>query len=214
MNLFHELQATTAADIGTFEAIALAQTPAIVPWTPVTDYSPETRMKIERAHARLLLDTFNPKSAMDVGSGFGYLVDAVNAIAGHTLMFGMDKDNPAADFHNDIVTLWNWKGHARTELVVCREVLEHLTLIEIGKAVRHLCRLAQRFVYVTTRFSSEHAITHVETSDDLDPTHITLAAKDFYRLLFTLEGFKRRADLEEKLDHLKKGRVLVYERVL
>jgi hypothetical protein len=36
--------------------------------------------------------------------------------------------------------------------------------------------------------------------------------KDFVRLLIALEGFKRRADLEARMDWMQKGRVLVYER--
>jgi hypothetical protein len=38
----------------------------------------------------------------------------------------------------------------------------------------------------------------VATSDDLDPTHISMLNQDFLRVLFVLEGFKRRADLEER----------------
>ncbi len=50
------------------------------------------------------------------------------------------------------------------------------------------------------------------TSDDLDPTHITMLNQDLLRLLFILEGFKRRADLETAMDWQHKGRVLVYVR--
>ena len=44
------------------------------------------------------------------------------------------------------------------------------------------------------------------------PTHITLMTKPFLRMLFVLEGLRRRADLEERMDWAKKDRVLVYER--
>jgi hypothetical protein len=82
--------------------------------------------------------------------------------------------------------------------------------------VTNLCALASRFVYVTTRFTQNwtmpHAILSVDTKDDLDPTHQTMLNKDLLRLLFVLEGFKRRADLEERMDWQKKERCLVYER--
>ena len=52
----------------------------------------------------------------------------------------------------------------------------------------------------------------VMTSDDLDPTHISMLNQDFLRTLFVLEGFKRRADLEQAMDWRQYGRVLVYER--
>jgi hypothetical protein len=40
-----------------------------------------------------------------------------------------------------------------------------------------------------------------------------LLTKDFLRLLFVLEGFRRRTDLEERMGWGDKNRVLVYERV-
>jgi hypothetical protein len=54
----------------------------------------------------------------------------------------------------------------------------------------------------------------VATSDDLDPTHISMTNQDFLRMLFVLEGFKRRADLETRMDWKKLGRCLVYERAV
>ena len=51
------------------------------------------------------------------------------------------------------------------------------------------------------------------TQFDVDPTHITLLNKDFLRVLFVLEGFARRRDLEERMDWAGKDRVLVYERI-
>jgi hypothetical protein len=37
-------------------------------------------------------------------------------------------------------------------------------------------------------------------------------SKDFLRVLLVLEGFRRRADLEQRMDWGGKNRVLVYER--
>lgn len=99
------------------------------------------------------------------------------------------------------------------DVVICREVLEHLTIRQIHRAVVNLCALSSHYVYVTTRFVKQPAhFLGVDTSDDLDPTHITMLAQPFLRMLFVLEGFRRRADLEERLDWQHKGRVLVYER--
>ena len=95
----------------------------------------------------------------------------------------------------------------------CREVLEHLTVLQVRRTVEQLCRASDRFVYVTTRFHPEPAgLLDVTTDLETDPTHITLLAKDLLRSLFVLEGFRRRADLEERMDWAGKGRVLVYER--
>ena len=99
-----------------------------------------------------------------------------------------------------------------SDIVICREVLEHLTIREVRQAVANLCRLSSKFVYVTTRFAQPPtSLLSVDTYDDLDPTHITMLNQDFLRTLFVLEGCRRRADLEAALDWQGKGRVLVYE---
>lgn len=194
-----------------FEATVFAQQPASKPWTPVTDYSFEARKAIEGEQPRLLMDVFRPKRIVDVGSGFGHLVRLLNEREGWTIAYGLDVCDDA-DYYFDVTT----RAHPPKiggDLVICREVLEHLTLRQVRRAITNLCALSSRYVYITTRFSSEHDLLRVETSDDLDPTHITLPAKDLYRLLLTLEGFKRRADLETAMDWQHKGRCLVYERV-
>ena len=76
-----------------------------------------------------------------------------------------------------------------------------------------MCRVSSRFVYVTTRFHPDpENLLSVTTDFETDPTHVTLMTKDLLRVLFVLEGFRRRDDLEERLDWGGKGRVLVYER--
>jgi hypothetical protein len=73
--------------------------------------------------------------------------------------------------------------------------------------------VSSKFVYATTRFHGDPAsLIDVTTDFETDPTHISLLTKDFVRVLFVLEGFRRRADLEQQLDWGGKGRVLVYER--
>lgn len=213
--LMHESMIDHMAD---FEKIVLAQKPAETPWTPVTDYSFEARKAIEGQHPQLIQDVLQPdakgvinrRDLLDVGCGPGHLVTLLRALGIDAI--GWDLHPPAGGVVADITHPW-MDEQFRYDVVVCREVLEHLTLLQVRVALRNLCHKSSRLVYITTRFSSEHDLLRVETSDTLDPTHITLPAKDLYRLLLTLEGFKRRADLEERMDHMHKGRVLVYERV-
>ena len=83
------------------------------------------------------------------------------------------------------------------------------------RAAAEICRASSKFVYLTTRFHpSPSNLLDFTTQFDVDPTHITLLSKDFLRILFVLEGFKRRPDLEERMDWGNKGRVLVYERTV
>ena len=99
------------------------------------------------------------------------------------------------------------------DLVICREVLEHLTVIQIRRVVANMVRMTRRYLYVTTRFHPDPAsLLDVTTQFDVDPSHITLLSKDFLRLLFVMEGCRSRPDLEMRMDWLNKGRVLVMEK--
>lgn len=202
-----------------FEALVLAQQPASDPWQPVTDYSYEARKEAEGIHPQLIKDVFQPTSVLDAGCGpNGTLVKLLSEIGVQAVGFDPQVRNSPFNkilFHGSLTDPHYRDGFDPpwADLVICREVLEHLTIREIAVAVRNICSTANHFVYVTTRFAQ--APTHlldVDTSDDLDPTHISMLNQDLLRLLFVLEGFKRRGDLEEQMDWQKKGRVLVYER--
>jgi hypothetical protein len=197
-----------------FETIALAQKPAVTAWEPVTDYSIFNRRLAEGKHPRLVLDVLKPTDILDVGCGPDACLVTLLKELRPTIMnqiMGIDKTTHGrvADLADPLMWL-SWEKHA--DVVICREVLEHLTLKEIRLAVTNLCRISKRLVYGTTRFSSDDDIYRVETSDDLDPTHITIASKALLRVLFALEGFRYRADLAQKMDWMKKGRTFVYER--
>lgn len=208
------------AEMGSFEAIVVSQRPAETPWRPVTDYSHEARKAIEGQHPQLIKDVFDPRVVVDAGCGpDGHLVKMLLAIDVGAMGFDTQVPKRSIDpalTHGSLTDKHFQDGNDEpwADLVICREVLEHLTLVQIRRAISNLCALSSKFCYITTRFSSEHDLLRVETHDDLDPTHITLASKDLIRLLLVLEGFKRRADLEERMDWQKKNRVLVYERAV
>ena len=202
------------------EHLVATQRPADVPWTPVTDYSAAARDVVERPHAELILqhlvtEAYAERHVLDYGCGPDkHLVRNLeradyerNDINHELSLYAYDPQIPGSDAHIDI-----YYDEAPYDLVICREVLEHLTVREVVTTVRELCRLGDR-VYVTTRFNPDPShLLDVMTSDDLDPTHITLLNQDFLRTLFVLEGFWRRSDLERIMDWREYGRVLVYER--
>lgn len=201
--------------VAEFEALVLTQRPAGKPWEPVTDYSFEARKQIEGHHPRLILDVFKPSGIIDVGCGPGHLVRLLKEKQPGLPIIGIDKAQH--DGRGDLADprMWlYWQGSFTATLVICREVFEHLTVRELRIAVTNLCRMTTRYVYVTTRFhQNPRSLLDVATSDDLDPTHISMCNKDFVRMLFVLEGFKRRDDLEQRMDWQGKARCLVYERV-
>ena len=202
--------ATDARALDELERLVQAQQPAVTPWQPVTDYSFEARQAIEGRHPELIKDVFQPLVVLDVGCGPGHLVAMLRAIGVNAK--GVDKQElDISDHYNGLTGEYHGCGHYG-DLVICREVLEHLTVLQARRAVANLCALSHQFVYVTTRFAKQPAsLLSVDTSDDLDPTHITMLNQDFLRTLFVLEGAKRRADLETRMDWQGKGRVLVYE---
>ncbi len=193
------------------EATIAAQRPAQAPWTPAeaSPYDFETRQRVEGRHPALIRSVFQPQAVLDVGCGPGHLVTMLKSLAVDA--YGIDKDE------YDLGTR-QWFDPALMrdyDLVICREVLEHLTVRGIRQAVPNLCALSSRYVYVTTRHPAQpRSLFDVQTSDDLDPDHRSMLPQAWLRSLFVLEGFRRRADLEERLDWQHKGRCLVYERPL
>jgi 2-polyprenyl-3-methyl-5-hydroxy-6-metoxy-1,4-benzoquinol methylase len=182
-------------------------------------YDLDTRRAIEGRHPELIREVLEPQRVLDVGCGPGFLMQFLHEL-------GVDVSG--VDFSPAVLDLAPPAMRERIaiapvealgvpdrshDLVICREVLEHLTVLQVRRAVGELCRASSRLVYVTTRFHpAPESLLDVTTDVETDPTHITLLAKDFLRALLVLEGFRSRADLEQRLDWAGKGRVLVYER--
>lgn len=197
-----------------FEAFVQGQTPADVPWQPVTDYSFEHRREVEGPRPQLIKEVFEPKVVCDAGCGpDGHLVRLLREIGVNAIGFDPQvKDNPFARYLMRASLFDKMDGVACADLVVCREVLEHLTVRELTIAVRALVLLSSKYIYLTTRFNHQPSdLLDVLGSDALDPTHITLMPRDLLRLLFVLHGCKSRLDLEAKMDWGPVGRSMVFE---
>lgn len=182
-------------------------------------YTLEDRRKIEGENPRLIKSVLAPTDLLDVGCGPGLLVlmlrelgvDATGVDASLSALETAPLEVQEHVSSGDILDL-PFKT-ANYDVVVCREVLEHLTAIEVLQAIRELCRVSKRLIYLTTRFSYQsESLLALETEFDADPSHITCLNKSLVRTLFSLHGFRSRPDLETKMDWLKKERVLVYER--
>jgi cytidyltransferase-like protein len=185
--------------LSAFEQFVSEQKPAEKPWEPVTDYSRETRRAIEAPQADIIADVFKGLSVLDYGCGFGYLMELLQER-------GMDVDGFDKAHGAKHPT-----KHLLYDVVICREVLEHTTARQLRWIVTSLTAYAAKYVYVTTRFTAKPHLLDFDDHDSLDPTHISMLNQDLLRTLFVLEGCTRRMDLEEKLDHRKLGRCLVYE---
>jgi 2-polyprenyl-3-methyl-5-hydroxy-6-metoxy-1,4-benzoquinol methylase len=182
-------------------------------------YDLESRRAAEGHHPALIKEVFEPTRVLDMGCGPGFLLYLLHelGVQADGVDFSAHCKSLAPEEVRDRIVLGEVTEQHVPErsydLVISREVLEHLTVLQVRAAVAQLCRASSHFVYVTTRFHPEaRGLLDFTTQFDVDPTHVTLLAKPFLRCLFVLEGFRSRPDLEQRMDWAGKGRVLVYER--
>lgn len=182
-------------------------------------YDLETRRRVEGRHPQLIKEVFAPRRVLDVGCGPGALMYLLDELGVHAdgVDFSPEIRSLAPPEVRDRITVGpvteSLAAPRSYDLVLSREVMEHLTVLQVRQCVAEICRASSRFAYVTTRFHPEpEGLLSFTTQFDVDPSHITLLNKDLVRCLFLLEGFRSRPDLEQRIDWGGKGRVLVYER--
>ena len=188
-------------------------------WRTENNYTIDERRRIEGRNPALIREVFAPSRVLDMGCGPGALMFLLHELG--VRADGVDFAQASKDLAPPEVRERIHIGSAvdidlpdrSYDLVICREVLEHLTVLQAQQAVQNMCRISSRHIYLTTRFHPDPAnLFDVTTEFDVDPTHITLMHIEMLRLMFVLQGFVRRRDLESRMDWLSKGRVLVYER--
>lgn len=184
------------------------------------NYSLETRRRIEARNPQLIKEVFQPSKALDLGCGPGALMHLLHEI-GVTcdgIDFAASSRGLASPEVRDRIAIGQVTDRIKDDnaydLVICREVMEHLTVLQVRQAVVNIVRMTSKYIYVTTRFHPAPAsLLDFTTQFDVDPSHITLLNKDFLRVLFVLEGCRSRPDLEARMDWGNKGRVLVLEKL-
>jgi 2-polyprenyl-3-methyl-5-hydroxy-6-metoxy-1,4-benzoquinol methylase len=183
-------------------------------------YSLDSRRVIEGDNPKNIINYFKPVKAIDVGCGPGSLV-ALLKENGFDNCDGIDiSEDAIADAPLNIKDRLHVGDSTEMkiqddiyDLVICREVLEHLTIKQIVSTVKEMCRISNKYVYVTTRFHpNPRSIFDFTTEFEVDPTHISCLNIEMLRLIFILNNFKRSKELEQSIDWQNKGRVLVYQK--
>nr|MBA2764812.1 class I SAM-dependent methyltransferase [Thermoleophilaceae bacterium] len=142
-------------------------------------YDVDTRRKIEARNPELIKEVFAPQKVLDLGCGPGFLMFFLHEIGVDVegIDFSPESVELAPEPIRDRITIGPVTEPIAPEqgydLVVCREVFEHLTVLQVRRAVGELCRASSRFVYVTTRFHPAPAtLLDFTTQFDVDPSHI------------------------------------------
>jgi 2-polyprenyl-3-methyl-5-hydroxy-6-metoxy-1,4-benzoquinol methylase len=182
-------------------------------------YDVESRRRIEARNPQLIKEVFEPQRVLDMGCGPGFLMLFLHELG--LDVTGIDFSPSSRELapepvRDRIIVGGTDERHVEErsfDLVICREVFEHLTVLQARRTVAQICAASSRFVYATTRYHPDPPdLLALTTQFEVDPTHITLMSKALLRTLFVLEGFRARPDLEQRMDWGGKGRVLVYER--
>jgi cytidyltransferase-like protein len=182
-------------------------------------YSIEKRRVIEARNPQNIKDVFHPQRVLDVGCGPGALMLFLQEL--DVEAWGIDISTearaaapPTIRDRIFIGSVTEYQDVGRDfDVIICREVLEHLTVLQVRQAVKVLAQYTTKFLYLTTRFHpAPRGLLDVTHDFANDPTHITAMNKDFLRILFLLEGLHSRPDLEQKMDWKNLGRVMVFER--
>lgn len=141
--------------------------------------------------ANRLIENYQPKTVLDVGCAYGYLVEVLRKKGIEA--YGIDISEHAVNSVDESIRSYVKVNSASEvlpsdfpkhfDVIISIEVLEHMTVEEGEKALKQLCQLTDTFV-----FSSSD-------SDLKDVTHINVQRKEYWARIFAKQGFFRDVQL-------------------
>jgi len=135
-----------------------------------------------------IVERLHPKTALDAGCAMGFLVEQM--VKRGVDCFGIDISKYAISQVDPAMQLFCQVGSItdpfprRYDLIICIEVLEHLTAAEGVQAVANLCRFTDTVLFSSTPY------------DKTQPTHQNCQPSTYWSDLFHANGFIFDAGIE------------------
>jgi 2-polyprenyl-3-methyl-5-hydroxy-6-metoxy-1,4-benzoquinol methylase len=139
--------------------------------------------------ARRIIEQFEPKTVLDAGCAWGFLVEAFRNRGVEA--FGVDISEYAIQKVHPDIKPYCWSGSItepfpkKYDMITCIEVLEHMPLLEAEKAIENLCAHANEIIFSSTPF------------DYNEVTHVNVHDPEYWAEQFARHGFYR--DMEADL---------------
>jgi len=188
------------------------------PWFPLGS-GVDAKRFTEGKHPSIIKEIIGKGAkVLDVGCGEGWLVGFLRETGVEA--YGIDYSPEAVEFGYEKAKPFLNIGSAESlpysdnqfDIVIARELFEHLTFEQAKKVFAEMVRVSKRFVYLTIWLNFNAASSSDLIYSDLrDHTHVTFCNRRFWEKYFGEYSIQQRRDLEKKLDWADKGRCFVYE---
>jgi hypothetical protein len=129
-----------------------------------------------------------PKTVLDAGCAWGFLVEALRER--EVEAYGIDISDYAIQNVHPEIQPYCWVGSVaepfpqKYDLIVCIEVLEHLSQAQAEGAVINFCRHSEDILFSSTPFDYKEA------------THFNVQPPEYWAELFARQGFFRDVDFD------------------
>lgn len=142
------------------------------------DYSWERLGSYFQRTASHIKEKFNPSTALDVGCAKGFLVKALDELSVDA--YGIDPSIYAVTKADDVIADKIQMEVAQSipypdntfDVVTCFDVLEHVPVQQVPKALKEMFRVSKQWVVLRT-------VTH-EVEGDNDSSHETIRDKEWW----------------------------------
>lgn len=173
--------------------------------SPYIDYE-LCKKDVERLGS-VILKYFYPRKFLEVGCAYGFLPKflrkkGIRAFGIDISEFAVKKGNEKYIKVGDIRNLKDFTSQ-EFDMVLCSEVLEHISEKDIEKSIRELWRVSSKFLILTINLD--------ENDKYLDLSHISIFPLAYWEEKFRKLSLKRDKDMENKIRKDKNIRFLEHD---